>query len=456
MFYFGITIFVIYLVFKVLYIYFPLKRKKQFEYKNEVKCNKSFAILVPAYNEKDVILNCVQSLINIKYGNYRVYIINDGSDDNTFPILNRYLSLIPIRLREDNRLSYQSVLSKFRSRNHPNIFVINKENGGKADALNAGISCCSEDYVITLDADCMLKEDSIGIMNRVFQNENIVAAGGTVHIIQNIGDKNHRLNMIFNLKNIIKYQVVQYLTSFYLYKYTQSIFNALIVISGAYGAFKRSMLIEIDGYRKSVGEDMDITLKVHKYIKANNRKYLMTYVPQSICYTECPENLKNLTKQRIRWQKAFVDCTIKHGLEMFRHFNTAVSLFFIFDCLILGTLTSIMVLMIPLSFILTHKISLLFIVFFSADFFLGITESIVTIIITKRYHFRFSRKDFFRLCFFIPFQQISYKFLNILYVILGTCSYFINKNHWNKAERLGRCFSQPLDEEPVLMKDEAM
>lgn len=170
----------------------------------------------------------------------------------------------------------------------------------------------------------------------------------------------------------------------------------------------------------------------------------MTYVPHSVCYTECPENLKSLTKQRIRWQKAFIDCTVKYGLKMFRHFKTAVSIFFIFDSLILGTLTTIMLILIPLYIVLSKQVSLIFYILFLIDFFLSLIESIISIMIAGRFQFVFNKKDYLKVALFIPFQLISFRFLNILYIILGTFGYIKNKNQWNKADRLGRSLPQSL------------
>lgn len=444
MLYFGLVIFAIYIVFKFLYIAMPLMKRNRLDVQNECEQYKSFSILVPAYNEKDVILNCVKSLTNISYPNFSVFIINDGSNDEMFDVLNSFLHLYPVNMKECTELHFERITSKCRSKRYPNIFVINKKNGGKADALNAGIACCRAQYIVSLDADCMLKSDAIAIMNNVFQDEKVIAAGGTVHIIQSIRENGKQTRLACALKNIIKFQTMQYMTAFYLHKYTQSILGALIVISGAYGAFKRSVLIEVGGYRKSVGEDMDVTLKIHRYIKQSKDLYAMTYVPSSVCYTECPENMRNLTKQRIRWQKAFVDCVVKYGLKMFRKFKSAISLFFVVDSLILGTVTAFMVFLVPLFAILNREVSTLFIAFFSIDFLIGIIENVITIVMSARYGYRFERKDLRRILAFIPLQLLSYRFLNIVFVLIGTASYLKNKDHWNKAERLGRTIAQPM------------
>jgi poly-beta-1,6-N-acetyl-D-glucosamine synthase len=446
MFYLGIVLFSMYLVFKFLYIIFPLVDKKKADSDVKIARYKSFAVLVPAYNEESVILNCINSLTGLQYPNYKVYVIDDGSTDGTFDVLSKFLSLVPVKLREDTRLTYKKIISAYRSVIYPKIYVISKENGGKADALNAGIACCCEEIVITLDADCMLKEDAVSIMNRRFQNGYVVAAGGAVHITQSISSRS-KSNIAFKLKDIIRYQVVQYLIAFYLHKFTQSGFNSLIVISGAYGAFKRHLLIRLNGYRKSVGEDMDITLKIQQYIKTNKKRYILSFVPESICFTECPESFKNLFRQRIRWQKAFIDCAVKYGLKMFRRFRPAISFFFIFDYFILGTLSTFLFLLVPVFMIISAKLYLIFLILFSADFIMGIIECAASKKAAAKNNFIFAGTDNLRVNIFIPFKMMLFRFLNILFVVTGTFSYIVSRERWNKAERLGRYFIEAGEED---------
>jgi len=440
MIYFGLTLFALYLVFKMLYIVFPFARGQRKEPRVREGKNRSFGILVPAYNEENVIINCVRSLCELEYPKYSAYIIDDGSTDKTLELLERYLCLAPYELKRDPRLKYNEILSTYRSRNCPNIFVLSKKNGGKADALNAGIAVCEEEIVITLDADCMLKEDSLTKMNGAFQNGMVVAAGGAVHITQSV-DSRSKGNIVFKLKDIIKYQVMQYMIAFYLHKSTQSRLRSLIVISGAYGAFNKELLITLGGYRKSVGEDMDITLKVQQYINTVDKKLMISFVPQSICFTECPESFGSLFKQRIRWQKAFVDCAIKYGPKMFRKFGASISLFFIFDYLILGTLTTFLFLLVPVFIALSAKVYPVFFIMLFADFVFGVIECLASKKAAAMNNFTFSGADNLRVNLFIPLKMFFFRLMNILFVVTGTLLYFVSKHHWNKAERLGRAFA---------------
>jgi cellulose synthase/poly-beta-1,6-N-acetylglucosamine synthase-like glycosyltransferase len=228
--------------------------------------------------------------------------------------------------------------------------------------------------------------------------------------------------------------------AFYLHKNTQSHLGSLIVISGAYGAFKRNLLIRVNGYRKSVGEDMDITLKIQQYIKLKEKRYMLDFIPQSICYTECPETFRNLIKQRIRWQKAFIDCSIKYGPKMFRRFKAGISFFFIFDYLILGTITSFLFFLLPVFLILGASLSWTFIVLFCSDFVISIVECLASKKIAALNDLTFKGADNRLAILFITTEMLLFRLLGVLFVVAGTVSYFVSRERWNKAERLGRSF----------------
>jgi cellulose synthase/poly-beta-1,6-N-acetylglucosamine synthase-like glycosyltransferase len=437
MFYFGLFIFLVYLAFKFLYLYVPFGRKQNFESGSEKTIVHSFAVIVPAFNEKKTILNCIRSLTGIDYPDHKVYIIDDGSTDGTVKIIDRFLSLRPVSLREDGCFSHAPITGKYRSSIFPNIYLIRKENGGKADALNAGLACCGEDIVITLDADCIMRPDSITTMNRAFQNKRVAAAGGTVHITQSAG-KTDTGCIGFRVKNIIRYQIVQYLTAFCLHKYTQSFFGSLIVISGAYGAFRRDILAELNGYRASVGEDMDVTLRIHSFIKENGGRYIMVYVPESVCFTECPESFKSLTSQRIRWQKAFIDCLAHHGPKMFIKFKPGISCFFLLDSFLLGTLTTLLFFAIPLFVILHGGISPVLIFLLSFDYISAVIEAFASLSAANSRGFSIVPEDKGSVALFIIFGMYLYRFMNLIFVAAGTICYFFGRRVWNRAERLGR------------------
>ncbi|MBU9711533.1 glycosyltransferase family 2 protein [Evansella tamaricis] len=447
-----LALFSIFILFQLIYIFVPLFTvKNKLNTKMIKEKEKGISILVPAYNEEKVILNCVQGILHLDYENHETIIINDGSKDNTLQLLKENLQLEPTFKRlpavkiphEDVREIYQSAL-------YPKILVIDKENGGKADALNAGIEYAKKGIVITLDADSVLDPKSLTAINSTFNDDLVLAAGGMVHIGQGFRGNYSKPKTTFLTSGIIRFQIIQYLTAFYLHKLTQTKMKSLTVIAGAFGAFRKRTLFEIDGFRKTVGEDMDITLRIQRLIKMKYRKHKLVFVPNALCYTECPETYRDLFSQRIRWQKAFVDCALMYKTSFFKKLGFRLSAFFLFESLLLGTINAFTVILIPVILILNHQYYMIALGLFTATFVLSLYQSIAMLIVSKRFDLHFSNKDYRRILRFLPFEILTYRFMGLLFVIIGTVAYFINKDQWNTATRTGKNYQVFGDEEVVL------
>ncbi|MGN1402500.1 MAG: glycosyltransferase [Bacillus sp. (in: firmicutes)] len=434
-----IIMYVIFFIFQTLYIFVPLMTVKGTRSKNSPSHKEQgLSVLIPAYNEAAVIKNCIQGILHVDYKRHEVMIINDGSTDQSMELLTSILDLQKYKKDKANKLKHKEIKETYRSAKYPNIFVIDKENGGKADSLNAGIEYAAYETIITLDADSSLAVDSLKEINNAFQDPDVIAAGGMVHIGQTFHGDYTNPQPKFSVSNLIKFQFMQYLANFYLYKITQTKFKALAIISGAFGVFKRDVLFEVGGYRITVGEDMDITMRIQKLIKTEKRNKKILFIPEAVCYTEAPERFRDLFKQRIRWQKAFIDCIIIYGRSLFTKFGWGVSLFLVVDALMLGTLTAFPTLFIPFVILLSGQGILLALMLFGFSFSLGVFQSVVSLIITKRLGNRFNKADLVRLGFFIPFEIVTYRFLGVIFNTFGTVAYFINKNSWNKVQRVGK------------------
>jgi len=429
----------IFFIFQTLYIFVPLltvngtRSKVRPSHKEQ-----GLSILIPAYNEAAVIKNCIQGILHVDYKQFEVMIINDGSTDQSMELLTSILDLRECKKNKANKLQHKEIKGFYESAKFPNFYVIDKDNGGKADSLNAGIEYAAYNTIITLDADSSLAVDSLKEINNAFQDPDVIAAGGMVHIGQTFHGDYTNPQPKFSVSNLIKFQFMQYLANFYLYKITQSKFNALAIISGAFGVFKKDALFEVGGYRITVGEDMDITMRIQKLIKESKSNKKILFIPEAVCYTEAPESFRDLFKQRIRWQKAFIDCIIIYGRSLFTKFGWGISLFLLVDALMLGTLTAFPTLFIPFVILFTGQGVLLALMLFTFSFSLGIFQSIVSIIINKRMGNRFKKADIIRLSFFIPLEIVTYRFLGVLFNTFGTVAYFINKNSWNKVQRVGK------------------
>ncbi|MGA4721696.1 glycosyltransferase family 2 protein [Fictibacillus nanhaiensis] len=434
--YISLGIFLAFVIFQSLYIFIPLFKNESKKVK-EIKKNYTFSVIVPAYNEEKVMRHCLIGFLYSKYQGAELIIVNDGSTDNTLHYLNKLLAFKICNRKIDKKLSYQLIKNTYQSRKFPNIYVIDKINGGKADALNAGIDFSQNEIVVTLDADSYLEKHALKEMNAKFQEEDVIACGGNVLIAQAFTGDFQNLKPTFKIKGVIKFQFLQYLTAFYLHKRAQASIGAITVIAGAFGAFRRETLFNINGFRKTIGEDMDITLKLHKYIKETKSKKKIAFVPTAICYTECPSTLRDMFKQRVRWQKAFIDCLVHYRTCYFHKFSIRFSLFFLVDQFIIGTLNAFPFVISPILLIYNQSNMILLFLLGLGAVFLFMYQSLTTLYVSFLHGVKFSKADIARVLLFLPFEIFVYRMINLSFVVYGTVSYFYKSQSWDKLERSG-------------------
>lgn len=434
-----LILFAIFICFQVFYIFIPLflvKNKNGLKPQYQLKHEKGISVLIPAYNEEKIILNCLQGLVNVNYKNFEAIFINDGSNDETFHVLNIHLDLKPITKLAALKIPHELVKEVYQSMTYPNIFLVDKRNGGKADALNAGTEYAAKEIVVTLDADSVLEPSSLQAINKAFEDKKVIAAGGMVQISQGFYGDFLNPKPTFIASGLIRFQIVQYLTAFYLHKFTQSKMKSITVIAGAFGAFKKSALFEVNGYRRTVGEDMDITLRIQRLVKTKYKDHKLIFVPEALCYTECPSTLKELFCQRIRWQKGFIDCIITYRKDFFRRLRFSTSIYLLFDSLILGTVNAFPTILVYLT-IIFHDNYMIVLGLFSITIFVASYQSITAIIVSRRFDLNYSKMDYLKIFLFIPIEIVTYRLLGLLFVTIGTIMYFKNKEGWYVSRRVG-------------------
>jgi cellulose synthase/poly-beta-1,6-N-acetylglucosamine synthase-like glycosyltransferase len=264
------------------------------------------SVLVPAYNEASTIAASVRSLMQLTYHEFEVIVINDGSKDGTLAELQREFDLIPFAEAYWNRLPTQQVRGIWRSMRHPNLRVIDKENGGKADALNAGINASRYPLFCAVDADSILQRNSLQLIVQPFiEDARTIAAGGSVRVVNGCEASGGFLTSIGLPRKLLPLlQIVEYLRAFMFGRLGWSPINAMLVISGAFGLFRKSSVIEVGGYRTdTVGEDMELVVRLHRLHRKRRIPYRIVFVPNPVCWTEVPETLRILKNQRVRWQR---------------------------------------------------------------------------------------------------------------------------------------------------------
>src|SRR5574338_385405 len=281
------------------------------------------SILAPAYNEGATIIENVKSLLNIYYNQFEVVVINDGSkDDSLQKLINAYeLELTGISM--PSHIPTKNVRGVYKSKNpvYKKLIVVDKENGGKADALNVGVNIASNKYIVCIDVDCILEQDAMLKLAKPFLDsgdKRVIATGGVVRIANSCIVKDGKIAEVRLPKQFLpRMQTLEYIRAFLLGRMAWSRMNGLLLISGAFGAFDKEIVIKCGGYdHRTVGEDMELVVRMRRYMEENKLPYTVAYIPDPLCWTEAPATFRILGRQRNRWTRGTIE-TLKFHRKMF-------------------------------------------------------------------------------------------------------------------------------------------
>ncbi|HSZ71864.1 MAG TPA: glycosyltransferase [Cytophagaceae bacterium] len=276
-------------------------------------------LIAPAYNEGMTIEENVRSLLSLHYSNYEVIIVNDGSKDNSMEIMIRSYQLEKVNFAVNQRIATKEIRGIYKSTNpaFKKLIVVDKMNGGKSDALNVGINVSSFPYIACIDVDCVLEHDALLKMIKPFMEETsrrVIATGGVVRIANSCIVKSGRLLKV-NLpeKFLPRVQVLEYIRAFLLGRMAWARLDGLLLISGAFGMFDKDIVIKAGGYNhKTVGEDMELVVRMRRYMLEQKIPYTVSYIPDPLCWTEAPDNYTILGKQRNRWTRGTMETLWLH------------------------------------------------------------------------------------------------------------------------------------------------
>jgi cellulose synthase/poly-beta-1,6-N-acetylglucosamine synthase-like glycosyltransferase len=284
----------------------------------------SISIIAPAYNEEVTIVDNIRSLLSLHYGNLTVIVVNDGSKDKTLQTAIDEYDLVQIPFEYQPELSTKPVRGIYHSKNRAfkKLIFVDKVNGGKADAINVGINIASTEYFACIDVDCIIEPDAfLKLVKPIMDSseERIVAVGGIVWLTN---DSHIEGGKLIELKapnsNIARFQVIEYFRAFLLGRTAWASINGLLLISGAFGLFDREIVLKAGGYdHNTVGEDMDLVMRMHRYMREQKMKYRVAYVPEPLCWTEAPNSYKILSRQRNRWTRGTIECLKIHKSMFF-------------------------------------------------------------------------------------------------------------------------------------------
>ena len=348
---FSLTYILFYVVLSILSYFAILKHLRYQKYISEDILTRSnhllgVSIVAPAFNEGVSIVYNVKSLLSLTYPKYEIIIVNDGSTDDTLTKLITEFELVKIDFYYQEKIVTKPVRGHYKSTNpiYSKLMVVDKENGkSKADGSNAGINSSQYPLFLCTDVDCILKRDTILKLAKPFmENETrVIATGAGIRISNSCEVKDGFLHKVHFPKDWYpRFQELEYVRSFLFGRMAWSQINGLLLVSGGLGMFDKEIAIKVGGYwHKSLGEDMELITRMRKHMHENKQKFLIKYIPESLCWTEVPETREVLLRQRTRWARGLVQTLFLHR-KMFlnpKYGKTAfliLPFFFVFEFLV--------------------------------------------------------------------------------------------------------------------------
>jgi len=415
-------------------------------WKRTAELGPPISVIAPCFNESRTILTAVRSFIALEYSDFEVIIVNDGSTDQTLALLIDEFHLKPAKIFYDDRLSRTEIREVYRSPIHQNLIVIDKINRGKADSINVGIGFSQFDFFCAVDADCVLDRDALlkVILPFVEEPETTVAAGGTVRPVNGTQLRAGRpIVPSLPWNPLVLFQIVEYLRAFLFGRVGWNMFNSTMIISGAFGIFKKNSVIAVGGYQEdSVGEDMELILRLRHQAGLQNKEISIAFIPDPICWTEVPADLISLGKQRDRWQRGLADSLMKHRQMLFNPRFGAVG-FLAYPVFVLFEL--IQPFMELLSYLLIFIGALsgwiswdLVILFFVVDLLFGMLMSFGAVLIEESAFHKYPKvHQLVTLLVFSFFEHLGFRQYVMAWRAYGSFKYLLGSREWGKQEREG-------------------
>lgn len=437
------------------------KSQNTFTDYNLVVTNKNalgFSLIAPAYNEGMTIVENVRSLLSLYYHDLEIIIVNDGSKDDSIEKLIRAYDLEKVSFYIEHRIETKAVKAVYKSKNiaFKKLIVVDKENGGKADALNVGVNISSRDYIVCIDVDCILEQDALLKLAKPFleqSDKRVIACGGVIRLANNCRVDNGKITDV-NLPEtwLGRTQALEYIRAFVLGRMAWSRASGLILISGAFGAFDKEIVLACGGYdRNTVGEDMELVVRMRRYMEEQKSPYQVVNIPDPLCWTEAPESKEVLQKQRNRWMRGTMETLWKHRKLMFnpkygKFGMVSLPYWFFFE--FLGPIVEFLGYFV---FILFWVLGIIDWSFFFALFALvissGILYSIYAILVDLvGYQVYTKRKDLSKLLMTAVLEPFYFHPMVVKAGVQGVVDYFKNQHTWGEMTRQG--FTKFAKDEP--------
>jgi len=409
----------------------------------------SLSVIAPAFNESRTIVDNIRTLLSLYYNNYEVVVVNDGSTDDSLEKMIEHYQLEKVNYYFDYRLPCKRIRGVYKSENRSfkKLTVIDKANGGKADSLNAGLNVCRNDLVVSIDADSIMEPDALLKMAKPFmeaKEKKVIGAGGVIRIANSCEISGGHINKINLPKQFLpRAQVMEYTRAFLMGRMAWSELDGLLLISGALGMFDREIVIQAGGYKtNTVGEDMEMVVRIRRYMADNKLDYDVVYIPDPLCWTEVPSNLKVLARQRSRWTRGTMETLWTHRKLLFNRKYGKLGMLGYPYWLMFEYLAPIVEFLGILWFIFLAISGRLnwpfFLLLTGFVYFFAVSLSIWSVLFEEiTFHKYEKRRDVLRLIGTAFIEPVFYHPIVMLMSIKGNIDKLLKRNSWGKMERKG-------------------
>jgi len=407
---------------------------------------KPISIIAPAHNEENSIIENVRNLLSLEYPQYEVIVVNDGSTDSTLEKLIEAFDLKKTQWVFRKVVDSKPVRGIYVCPRNPKLIVVDKVNGKKSDAMNAGLNISHYPLFCAIDSDCLLDRDSLLKVVRPFLEdpERTVGVGGIVRLINGCETKSGQITRIRLPRNFLaRFQTLEYFRAFLGGRIGMSLIKGLLIISGAFGVFRKDVVLKCGGYRPaSIGEDLDLVVRLRKYLHEQKIPYAIHFLPDAICWTEVPETFQALGRQRNRWHRGLIEAFLHNRRMIFnpRYGLTglfAMPFYLIFE--LFGPLIELLgyAFFIPCLFLRLVNYPFAF-TFFLLSIALGTLLSIAALLLEEFSLRRFSRiSDVLLMALFCILENFFYR--QYLALVRGKAflDYLNGKSEWGAMDKKG-------------------
>lgn len=408
------------------------------------------SVVAPAFNEETCIAGSVRSLLTLDYPEYEVIVVNDGSTDGTLQVLQGAFDLYPVEVDTESPLPSSEVRQVFRSDTHPQLTVVDKVNGGKADALNCGINHGRFRYVCCADTDTVYNRRALLTGMRLIVRDPATVIGVTSQVMPSRFPERTKNaeHMTVDSHPLVAWQVFDYVRAFLAARLAWSRGNYMLCSVGAFAIWRRDVLLGLGGFSRSFScEDIEFTFRVHEHFRSIGQEYMVHSLPEPVAVTEAPQGVRSLVSQRARWQRVIAETVWHYRRMLWNPRYGTVGLVGMPHYLLAEVLAPVFQALAVAVFVFSAAVGILqWGLFVRLVVILALGNAIFTyavFLLEERARRTFRVRDLLYMIVLGPLELFFYRPLIMFAQLKGTIDLLRGDKGWNKFERNARAALDP-------------